>query len=102
MQSLSKEQLKHDRINLGRLVQRLENVISNDNWDEGGKQYGEDAWVKAEGMAQVGQRLDGYDHLMPYNPLRKFDMLDNYFSMLTTMRNWIQGHNHKRVCHPLS
>ncbi|KAF8492922.1 hypothetical protein JB92DRAFT_1211979 [Gautieria morchelliformis] len=70
--SLSKEQLKHDRINLGRLVQRLESVISNDNWDEEGKQYGEDAWVKAEGMAQKVRyarqlllNVDYYEELDP-------------------------------------
>lgn len=51
--SLSKEQLKHDRINLGRLVKRLEIVISEDRWSEGNQQHGEDAWVKAQAMAQV-------------------------------------------------
>jgi hypothetical protein len=51
--SLSKEQLKHDRINVGRLVKRLEVTISDGRWTEGDQMYGEDAWVKVHGMAQV-------------------------------------------------
>ena len=59
--SLSKEQVKHDRINLGRLLKRLENLVSDDGWEEGDQKRGEDAWVKAESMAQAG-------NLTPVNP----------------------------------
>ena len=51
--SLSKEQLKHDRINLSRLVKRLEHVVSDDCWTERDHWNREDVWVKAQGMAQV-------------------------------------------------
>lgn len=51
--TLSKEQLKHDRINLGRLVKRLENFVSDGGWAEGNQKQDEDSWVKVEGMAQA-------------------------------------------------
>ncbi|KAF8578030.1 hypothetical protein K439DRAFT_1363316 [Ramaria rubella] len=49
--NLSKEQLKHDRINLGRLVKRLEKVVSEDRWSEA-DQNDDEAWVTVQGMAQ--------------------------------------------------
>jgi hypothetical protein len=44
------EQLTHDRINLGRLVRRLEKAFSDDSWDDVGQQ---DVWTKAQDTLQV-------------------------------------------------
>jgi hypothetical protein len=55
--SLSKEQVNHDRINLGRLVKRLENLISEETWAEDDQQKRGEAWVKAQAMAQAGTRF---------------------------------------------
>lgn len=44
------EQLVHDRINLGRLVKRLEMSTQNDNWNQ---LEGNSAWIKAQGSLQV-------------------------------------------------
>lgn len=84
--NLSKEQLQHDRINLGRLVRRLENVVSEDGWEERDSKHGEDSWVKAEGMAQARNRAFVNLSILIFR-LRKFDTPDNYFLMLTTTRN---------------
>ena len=51
------EQLVHDRINLGRLVRRLEKTLSDDSWNQGNQHV---AWVKAQGTLQVLRT-----HLLP-------------------------------------
>ncbi|KAF7980363.1 hypothetical protein HWV62_38815 [Athelia sp. TMB] len=43
------EQLAHDRINLGRLVKRLESSIQSENWDQAN---GNNAWIKSQGTLQ--------------------------------------------------
>lgn len=49
--SLSKVQLRHDRINLRRLVKRLEEAVSSEDWVNDGDE--DEAWVKVNGVAQV-------------------------------------------------
>ncbi|KAF8513138.1 hypothetical protein BU17DRAFT_95631 [Hysterangium stoloniferum] len=50
--SLSTEQLKHDRINLVRLVKRLETSVTEARWTQVADEDREEAWVNAQGMAQ--------------------------------------------------
>lgn len=44
------EQTVHNRINLGRLVKRLESSISEENWDQDKRH---DTWIKAQGTLQA-------------------------------------------------
>lgn len=46
----STEQVVHDRINLGRLVKRIEKNATEDDWGPAG---GKDTWVRAQGTLQV-------------------------------------------------
>jgi len=50
MSFLSSEQVHHDRINLRRLVKRLEQAVEDTEWSNGG---GQDAWLKSLSMLQV-------------------------------------------------
>jgi hypothetical protein len=51
----SLEQTTHDRLNLARLVRRLEKSTQNGKWNENGEvRY--DSWIQAQGMLQVRDR----------------------------------------------
>ena len=49
MSTSNAEQATHDRINLGRLVKRIENT-AEDDWNQAG---GTDLWINAQGTLQV-------------------------------------------------
>ena len=50
------EQLLHDRINLLRLVRRLEKSVDSDEWLEDTREPSRAAWIKVQGVLQVGLR----------------------------------------------
>ena len=45
------EQTVHDRINLSRLVKRLENSVTNEDWSLQDNQHS--AWIKTQGTLQA-------------------------------------------------
>ena len=49
----SSEQLLHDRVNLARLVRRLEKSVASEYGTNGTNAGTEMAWVKAQGTVQV-------------------------------------------------
>ncbi|KIJ49543.1 hypothetical protein M422DRAFT_204934 [Sphaerobolus stellatus SS14] len=68
--SLSQEQLKHDRVNLRRLVKRLEVIVSTEQWAS--DEENEETWVKVNGISQSIRyarqlllNVDTYDELDP-------------------------------------
>lgn len=47
------EQIVHDRVNLLRLVRRLDKTIASREWEDDTTQPGRPAWIKTQGMLQV-------------------------------------------------
>lgn len=56
MASQSSEQLVHDRINLNRLVRRLEKAIADEDWNEDSQLPPRATWIKTRTTLQVGPR----------------------------------------------
>jgi SNARE protein 1 len=48
------DQILHDRVNLPRLVKRLEKSVSEDDWSDSSQR---DTWIKAQGTLQVRSEL---------------------------------------------
>lgn len=48
------DQILHDRVNLPRLVKRLEKSVSQDDWSDSSQR---DTWIKAQGTLQVRSEL---------------------------------------------
>lgn len=48
------EQILHDKVNLGRLVRRLEKSVTEEEWENGVRQ---DTWIKAQGTLQASHSL---------------------------------------------
>lgn len=51
------EQIVHDRVNLLRLVRRLEKSIDNKEWLEDTREPSRAAWIKTQGVLQVSIKL---------------------------------------------
>ena len=54
------EQVVHDRINLLRLVRRLEKSVDSDEWLEDTRVPSRAAWIRMQGVLQVSVRCTGY------------------------------------------
>lgn len=50
------EQVVHDRINLLRLVRRLEKSVDGEEWLEGTREPSRAAWIKTQGVMQVREQ----------------------------------------------
>jgi hypothetical protein len=48
------DQILHDRVNLPRLVKRLEKSVSEGDWSDSSQR---DTWIKAQGTLQVRSEL---------------------------------------------
>ena len=47
------EQVLHDRVNLHRLLRRLEKTVASPEWEAETRQPERAAWIKTKGMLQV-------------------------------------------------
>lgn len=60
------EQVLHDRINLLRLVRRLEKSVDSDEWLEDTREPSRAAWIKAQGVLQVGVCFGSHYYYRPH------------------------------------
>lgn len=47
------EQLLHDRVNLTRLLRRLEKTVASQEWEEETRHPARTTWIKTKGLLQV-------------------------------------------------
>ena len=68
------EQIRHDRVNLVRLVRRLEDAVESKEWYEDVRKPTRATWIKTQGMLQVrvtAERIVYLAECMLYLPSRK-------------------------------
>ena len=68
------EQIRHDRVNLVRLVRRLEDAVESKEWYEDVRKPTRATWIKTQGMLQVRSTVERIVYVaegMLYLPSRK-------------------------------